>query len=131
MRKFRTVSVAIRVFVSLVSFIVFVPEGMAQSAFTGVVKDQSGAVLPGVTVEASSPALIEKSKSTVSDERGAYRIIDLRPGDYSVSFTLPGFKTLTRDVKLPADFTATINVEMTVGAVGDSITVATEQPVVD
>ena len=76
------------------------PEGMAQSTFTGVVKDQSGAILPGVTVEASSPALIEKSRSTITDERGAYKIIDLRPGNYSLTFTLPGFKTTKRDVEL-------------------------------
>jgi len=73
---------------------------MAQSTFTGVVKDQSGAILPGVTVEASSPALIEKSRSTITDERGAYKIIDLRPGNYSLTFTLPGFKTTKRDVEL-------------------------------
>lgn len=83
-----------------VCLIVLAPEGMAQSTFTGVVKDQSGAILPGVTVEASSPALIEKSRSTITDERGAYKIIDLRPGNYSLTFTLPGFKTTKRDVEL-------------------------------
>jgi hypothetical protein len=117
--------------VLLVCSIVLVPESLAQSSFTGVAKDQSGAVLPGVTVEASSPALIEKSRSTVTDERGFYRIIDVRPGDYSVTFTLPGFKTVKRDVQLPSDFTATINADMEVGATGDSITVGAEAPVVD
>jgi hypothetical protein len=109
----------------------FAPESRAQSAFTGVVKDQSGAVLPGVSIEASSPALIEKSRSIITDERGTYKIIDLRPGNYSVTFTLPGFRTVKRDVELPSNFTATINVEMDVGAVDETITVAAESPVVD
>jgi len=63
-------------------------EALAQSTLTGIVKDQSGAVLPGVAVEASSPALIEKSRSTITDEGGAYKIIDLRPGNYGVTFSL-------------------------------------------
>ena len=69
----------------------------AQSAITGVVKDTSGAVLPGVTVEASSDALIEKSKAVVTDGDGLYRIVDLRPGTYVVTFTLTGFSTLRRE----------------------------------
>jgi len=129
--KSKTCLVAISVFVSLLYFTALIPETLAQSAFTGVVRDQSGAVLPGVSVEAASPALIEKSRSTVSDERGTYKIIDLRPGNYSLTFTLPGFKTVTREVELPSDFTATINAEMTVGAVEETITVAAESPVVD
>ena len=104
---------------------------LAQSTLAGIVKDQSGAVLPGVAVEASSPALIEKSRSTITDEGGAYKIIDLRPGDYGVTFSLPGFKTVKRDVELPSNFTATINAEMAVGAVEETITVAAESPVVD
>src|SRR3989475_6329001 len=131
MRKSKTCLVAISVFVSLLYFTALIPETLAQSAFTGVVRDQSGAVLPGVSVEAASPALIEKSRSTVSDERGTYKIIDLRPGNYSLTFSLPGFKTVKRDVELPSDFTATINAEMTVGAVEETITVAAESPVVD
>src|SRR5262249_16350063 len=102
-----------------------------QSTFTGVVKDQSGAVLPGVSIEASSPALIEKSRSTVTNESGEYKILDLRPGDYTVTFTLPGFKTVNRSVELPSDFTATINAEMGVGAIEDTITIEAESPVVD
>src|SRR6059036_3230152 len=104
---------------------------LAQSTLTGIVKDQSGAVLPGVAVEASSPALIEKSRSTITGEGGAYKIIDLRPGDYGVTFSLPGFKTVKRDVELPSNFTATINAEMAVGGVEETITVAAESPVVD
>jgi hypothetical protein len=131
MRKSRVSLIAIGVFVSLVYAVALVPDGLAQSAFTGVVKDQSGAVLPGVTVEASSPALIEKSRSTITDERGAYTIIDLRPGTYSVEFSLPGFGAVKRDVELPSNFTATINAEMKVGGLAESVTVAAEAPVVD
>ena len=69
----------------------------AQAAITGVVKDASGGVLPGVTVEAASPALIEKVRSVVTDDTGQYRIVDLRPGTYSVTFTLPGFSTVKRE----------------------------------
>src|SRR5450631_1178104 len=85
----------------------------AQSAFAGVVKDASGAVLPGVTVEASSPALIERVRSVATDGTGQYKIVDLRPGTYGVTFTLPGFNTLKRDgIELAGSFTATVNVEM-------------------
>jgi carboxypeptidase family protein len=104
----------------------------AQSSIVGVVKDSSGAVLPGVTVEASSPALIEKARSVVTDSQGLYRIIDLRPGVYSVTFTLSGFQTAKRDnIDLPAAFTATINGEMQVGSIAETLTVSGEAPVVD
>src|SRR5437870_38162 len=80
----------------------------AQSSIAGVVKDTSGAVLPGVQVDASSPVLIEQTRSVVTDSQGVYRIVDLRPGTYKVTFTLPGFSTFERDgVALPAAFTAT------------------------
>src|SRR5690349_15939887 len=69
----------------------------AGSTITGVVRDTSGGVLPGVTVEAASPALIEKVRTAVSDAEGLYRLVDLRPGDYVVTFTLPGFNTFRRD----------------------------------
>ncbi len=88
----------------------------AQSTFTGVVKDDTGAVLPGVTVEASSPALIEKSKATVTDGSGAYRLVDLRPGVYTVTFSLEGFSTVKREgIELTSDFTMTLNSEMKIG----------------
>src|SRR5262249_16135825 len=131
MSKSWTILITVAVSVLLVCSIALVPEGLAQSAFTGVAKDQSGAVLPGVSVEVSSPALIEKSRSTITDERGFYRIIDLRPGEYSVTFSLPGFKSVKHDVELQSNFTATINAEMTVGAAEESITVAAEMPLVD
>ena len=69
----------------------------AQATIAGVVRDSSGAVLPGVTVEATSPALTEKVRTVVTDGEGAYRIVDLRPGTYTVTFTLPGFNTVKRD----------------------------------
>lgn len=104
----------------------------AQSAIVGVVKDTTGASMPGVTVEASSDVLIEKVKSAVSDENGNYRIGDLRPGTYNVVFTLPGFKTFRRDgLQLQAEFTATINAELAVGALEETITVTGSSPVVD
>jgi carboxypeptidase family protein len=104
----------------------------AQSGIAGVVKDTSGAVLPGVTVEASSPALIEKTRTAVSDGAGQYRIIDLRPGDYTVVFTLAGFNTIRREgVNLPGNFTATIDAEMRVGSLEESITVSGQTPIVD
>src|SRR5678815_2902617 len=88
----------------------------AQSAIAGLVKDTSGAVLPGVTVEASSDVLIEKSRSVITDGEGAYRIVDLRPGTYVVTFTLPGFQTFRREnVELPAEFTSTLNPDLKVG----------------
>src|SRR5215470_6266023 len=125
-------SLKISVFVSLLCLTGLASESLAQSTLTGVVKDESGAVLPGVTVEASSPALIERSHSAISDESGTYRIIDLRPGSYTLTFSLPGFKTFKREeIELTSNFTATINAVMSVGAVDQTITVATETPVVD
>jgi hypothetical protein len=104
----------------------------AQSIFTGVVKDTSGAVLPGVTVEAASPALIEKTKSVVTDDNGAFRLVDLRPGVYTVTFSLAGFSTMKRDgIELPSDFTMTLNTDMRVGALEETLTVTGAAPVVD
>src|SRR6516165_5511076 len=115
------------------ALLVLVPAvAFAQASITGVVKDASGAVLPGVTVEASSPALIEKTRSAVTDGTGTYRIVDLRPGAYSVTFTLTGFTTVKRDgIELTGSFNATINADMKVGAVEETITVTGETPIVD
>ena len=102
------------------------------SAIAGVVKDTTGAVMPGVTVEAASPELIEKIKSTVTDDRGLYQIVDLRPGTYTVTFTLPGFSTVKREgLVLPTNFTATVNAELTVGSLEETITVSGSSPIVD
>src|SRR5580765_6932691 len=104
----------------------------AQATFTGTAHDPSGAVLPGVTVEASSPALIEKTRTAVTDGSGQYRIIDLRPGTYSLTFSLPGFTTVKREnVELAGSQVLTIPVEMKVGGVSETITVTGETPVVD
>ena len=112
--------------------LLFAPSAHAQSAITGVVKDTSGAVLPGVTVEAASDVLIERTRSAVTDGSGAYRIVDLRPGTYVVTFTLPGFQTTKREgLELPANFTSTVNADLTVGSLEESISVTGASPVVD
>ena len=104
----------------------------AQAAITGVVKDASGAVLPGVTVEAASSVLIEKVRSVVTDDTGQYRIENLRPGAYSVTFTLPGFNKVQREgIELKGDFVATVNADMRVGNLEETITVTGESPIVD
>src|SRR5437879_6857363 len=98
----------------------------------GVVKDPSGAVLPGVSVEAASPAVIERIRTAVSDEQGRYRIGDLRPGLYTVTFALPGFSALRREgIELTTGFTATVNAELKVGALEDTVTVTEQVSLVD
>ena len=102
------------------------------SGIAGVVKDSSGGVLPGVTVEAASPAIIGGARAAVTDSNGQYKIIDLRPGDYTVTFSLPGFRTVNRDgITLPASFVATVNVELSVGGLEEAITVTGASPLVD
>jgi hypothetical protein len=104
----------------------------AQASITGTVRDTSGAVLPGVTVEATSPALIEKVRTATTDSNGQYRIVDLRAGEYTVTFALPGFSTVKREgVTLEGAFTAAINVEMRLGQLTETITVTGESPIVD
>ena len=104
----------------------------AQAAIAGVVKDSSGAVMPGVLVEASSPALIEKTRSAVTDNAGQYKIVDLSPGMYEVAFTLAGFKTVRRgNIILEGNFTPTVNAELQVGSVQETLTVTAESPTVD
>jgi len=104
----------------------------AQASITGIVRDTSGAVLPGVTVEAASPALIEKVRSVVSDGTGQYQIVNLVPGTYTVTFTLPGFNTVKREgVTLAGSFAAKIDADLRVGALEETITVTGETPIVD
>jgi hypothetical protein len=104
----------------------------AQASITGVVRDTSGAVLPGVTVEAESPALIERVRSAVTDGTGRFRIEELRPGAYTVTFSLPGFATLRREgIELTGTFVATVNADLPVATVAETVTVTGEAPVVD
>ena len=117
----------------LLAALVIVPTAVfAQASIVGVARDASGAVLPGVTVEASSPALIEKARSVVTNGVGQYSIEDLRPGTYTVTFSLSGFTTVKREgVQLSGSFVATVNGELRVGGVAETITVSGEAPVVD
>lgn len=118
--------------VSLVLPLLMPAVAQGQSGIAGVVKDATGAVLPGVTVEASSDVLIEKTRTVLTDDAGVYRIVDLRPGTYAVIFTLEGFNSFKRDdLELPANFTATVNAEMRVGSIEESVTVSGQSPVVD
>src|SRR5262249_19327854 len=119
--------------VAFVIGLVFVPViASAQSTISGLVRDSSGGVLPGVSVEASSDVLIERTRSVVTDEQGRYSIVDLRPGTYKVVFTLQGFSKLQRDgIELPANFNASVNVEMNVGALEETVTVSGASPIVD
>ncbi len=104
----------------------------AQATIAGTVRDTSGAVLPGVTVEAASPALIEKVRTAVTDSTGQYQIVNLRPGPYVVTFTLTGFTTVRREgIELTAADVATINGELRVGSLEETITVTGEAPIVD
>ena len=117
----------------VLSVLVLLPAvASAQAAITGVARDASGGVLPGVTVEAASPALIEKVRSVVTDATGQYRIVSLRPGIYSVTFSLPGFSTVKREgIELTGTFVATVNGDLKVGALEETITVTGETPIVD
>ena len=104
----------------------------AQAVITGVVRDTSGAVLPGATVDATSPVLIEKVRSVVTDDNGQYRIVDLRPGTYSVTVSLTGFTTVKREgIELSGNFVATVNADLRIGALEETITVTGESPIVD
>jgi len=104
----------------------------AQAAITGTVKDASDALLPGVTVEASSPALIEKTRTAVTDGTGQYRIENLRPGVYSLTFTLQGFTTVRREgIELTGNFIASVNASLAVGQVAETVVVSGESPIVD
>src|SRR3954470_16120996 len=122
---------------ALVAAVVLLPaavfaQGENLAAIAGVAKDPSGAVLPGVTVEAASPSLIEKVRSTTSDGSGQYRITNLQPGPYTVTFTLNGFSTVKREgLELTSGSITPVNVDMKVGALTETITVTGETPVVD
>ena len=116
----------------LLALVIFPATVSAQASITGVFTDSSGGVLPGVTVEASSPALIEKVRSVVTDGTGQYRIVDLPAGTYTLTLTLAGFSRFKRDgVELTGTFTASVNGQLRVGAIEETITVTGETPIVD
>ena len=121
------------IIVIMMSLTIPVAYGQGQSgSIAGVARDSSGAVLPGVTVEAASPALIEKVRTAVTDGQGQYKIVDLRPGSYTVTFTLTGFSTYRREgVTLTSGFNADVNAEMRVGALEETVTVSGASPIVD
>jgi len=122
----------VRLLFGLFVLVLLPSSAYAQAAIAGVVRDASGGVLPGVTVEAASPALIEKVRTAVSDGSGQYRIEDLRPGSYTVRFTLTGFSSVSREgIELTGSATATVSIDMRVGSVEETITVTGESPVVD
>jgi hypothetical protein len=128
----RTKVVATSLFIALASVVLLPAAARAQSSIAGSVKDTTGAVLPGVTVEASSPVLIEKTRAVVTDEQGNYKIVDLRPGTYALTFTLAGFATVRREgVELPSNFIMTINGDLKVGSLEETLTVTGASPVVD
>ena len=121
-----------RVLLLLTALVALPASAYAQASISGVIKDASGAVLPGVTVEAASPVLIEKTRSAVTDGSGQYRIINLLPGKYSVTFTLAGFSPIRReDIELTGGFNATVNADLKVGGLAETITVSGETPIVD
>ncbi len=120
--------------VSATGIVLIVPALAAAQAtsIAGVARDATGAVLPGVSVEAASPALIERVRAASTDDQGQYKIIELRPGTYTVTFTLTGFSTVVHeDIDLPAGFTATVNADMRVGGLEESVTVSGQTSTVD
>ena len=126
------VPVLLRTLIIVAALVVLPRVVLAQASITGVVRDTSGGVLPGVVVEASSPALIEKVRSATTDGTGQYRIENLRPGSYTVVFTLGGFGIVRREgVELSGTFTATVNADLRVGGVEETVTVTGEAPAVD
>jgi hypothetical protein len=121
-------------FVALLGMLGFPATAIAQSAgsIAGIVRDTSGGVMPGVTVEAASPVLIEKVRTVVTDAQGNYKIVDLRPGTYTVTFTLPGFSVVKREgIELTQGFTANVNADLTVGSLEETLTVTGATPIVD
>src|SRR5688500_2320888 len=113
-------------------FVVAPSSAFAQASITGTVKDTSGAVLPGVTVEAASPVLIEKVRTTLTDANGRYQLVELRPGSYTITFSLSGFNTTKREgLTLSGTAVATADAELRVGALEETVTVTGEAPVVD
>jgi hypothetical protein len=122
----------VRVLAAFTGAVLLPAIGYAQASITGMVRDTSGAVLPGVTVEAASPVLIEKVREAVTDANGRFQVVDLRPGTYEVTFTLTGFNTVKRDgIVLTGSAVVNVDADLRVGALEETITVTGEAPVVD
>ena len=118
--------------VFVLSTLLIPTSAFAQGSIAGLVKDSTGAILPGVTVEAASPVLIEKVRTTISDSSGRYQIVDLRPGSYTITFTLPGFNTVKREgVTVAGSGNVAVDADLRVGALEETVTVTGEAPVVD
>src|SRR3954469_16634264 len=117
----------------LVALSILLPaSAFAQASIAGTARDTSGAVLPGVSVEASSPALIEKVRTGVTDDRGLFRIVSLPPGTYTVTFSLTGFNQVKREgIELSGSFTAQIDVSLMVGGLAETVAVSGVTPIVD
>src|SRR5499426_1657109 len=135
-RAVNTLEVTMHKFVKailvLAALVVIPAMAHAQASIVGTVKDSSGAVIPGVMVEASSPVLIEKTRSVLTNESGQYSIESLRPGSYTVTFALPGFSSVKREgIELAGTFIATVNAEMKVGGLAEAVTVSAESPLID
>src|SRR5437899_9113161 len=107
----------------LLMMALFASLASAQSTISGQVRDSSGAVMAGVRVEAASDALIERSRSEITNENGRYTIVDVRPGVYTMTFTLPGFSTIKRELTVPANVSVPVDAEMKVGAVEETVSV--------
>src|SRR5262245_29839081 len=119
-------------FFFIAALLVHSTPAFCQPAIAGLVRDSSGAILPGVNVEAASPALIEKFRAVVTDGTGQYRVVDLEPGIYPVTFTLSGFATIKREaIELTSAGVTTINADMRVGALSETVIVAGATPIVD
>ena len=129
----RSLSSWLIVFAALLTPVSAAAQGaLARGTLTGTVRDVSGAVLPGVTVEAASPALIEKTRTAVTDSAGVYRIVSLDPGTYSLTFTLAGFSQVKREnIELIGSATLTIPVELKVGSFEETVVVSGDSPIVD
>ena len=118
--------------IAVVAAVLLPTAAYAQAQIVGQVRDESGGVLPGVTVEASSPAIIEKTRTVVTDDQGRYRVDALRPGIYRLAFTLVGFSTVVREgIDVPSEVVLTVNADMKVGALEETITVSGETPQID
>src|SRR5919204_213942 len=122
---------AVCCFAVLPIVVVFASLASAQSTISGQVRDSSGAVMAGVKVEAASEALIERSRTETTNENGRYTIVDVRPGVYTVTFTLPGFSTVKQEVTVPANVSVPVDAEMRVGSLGETVTVEATVATVD